>query len=150
MKRIFALLTIFLLALILSCTKNSDDALVEVATKFPVPDWATDDTGKYPATMTAVFALPVALAGDAGANDKLAAFVNETCRGVGVAVEVNNVNLFFVLIHGLPDETNKIAIRYYNSKTSYMYESHAALSFLADGNFGTAEHPQVLALTQLK
>jgi hypothetical protein len=134
----------------MGCTKNSTDSAPGGATKFPVPDWAADDTGKYPATMTAVFALPAALGGDAGTNDKLAAFVNETCRGLGVLVEVNNVKLYFVLIQGLPDETNKVAIRYYNSKTSYLYESQAALTFSADGTFGTAENPQMLALTQLR
>jgi hypothetical protein len=150
MKRISSVLYIFLMAAMLGCSKNSVDTPEQVATKFPVPNWKEDDTGKYPATMTAVFSLPVTLAGSATENDKLAAFVNEECRGVGVIVESNNLKLFFVLIQGMPEETNNITIRYYSNKTSYMYESKSALTFLADGVYGTAENPKILALTQLK
>ena len=150
MKRISLPLYIFLIAATLGCSKNSVDTPEKVATKFPVPNWKADDTGKYPATMTAVFTLPVTLAGGSTENDKLAAFVNDECRGVGVTVEVNNLNLFFVLIQGLPEETNKITIKYYSSKTSYMYESKSALTFLADGIYGTAENPKIAELTQLK
>ena len=150
MKRISSALYIFLIAATLGCSKKSVDTPEEVATKFPVPNWKADDTGKYPATMTAVFTLPVTLAGSSTENDKLAVFVNDECRGVGVIVEVNNQNLFFVLIQGLPEETNKITIKYYSNKTSYMYESRSALTFLADSIYGTAENPKILALTQLK
>lgn len=150
MKRTSSALYIFLIAATIGCSKNSDNTTEEVATKFPVPNWKADDTGKYPATMTAVFNLPVTLAGSSTENDKLAAFVNAECRGVGVIVAVNNLNLFFVLIQGLPEETNKITFRYYSSKTSYMYESKSALTFLADGIFGTAENPTLLDLFQLK
>ena len=144
------MLYIFLLAATMGCSKNSVDTPEEIATKFPVPNWKTDDKGKYPATMTAVVTLPATLAGSSTENDKLAAFVNDECRGVGVIVKLNNMNLFFVLIQGLPEETKKITMRYYSNKTSYMYESLPALTFLADGIYGTAENPQVLELTQLK
>jgi hypothetical protein len=150
MKRVSPLLYIFLLAVTLGCSKNSPEIKEEIATKFPVPNWKTDDTGKYPATMTAVFTLPATLAGNLMENDKLAAFVNDECRGVGVIVENNSLKLFFVLIQGLPEETNKIIIRYYSNKTSYLYESQPALTFLADGIHGTAENPKILELTQLK
>ncbi|MEP7375100.1 MAG: hypothetical protein ABI675_17005 [Chitinophagaceae bacterium] len=150
MKWISSVLHIFLIAATLGCSKNSVDTPEQAATKFPVPNWKADDTGKYPATMTAVFTLPATLAGSSMENDKMAAFVNDECRGVGVIVESNNLKLFFVLIQGLPEEANKITIRYYNNKTSYMYESQSALTFLADDIYGTAENPKMLALTQLK
>jgi len=150
MKRIPSALYIFLIAATIGCSKNSVDTPEEVATKFPVPNWKADDTGKYPATMTAVFALPQTLASGFTKNDKLAAFVNDECRGVGVIVEVNSLSLFFVMIQGLPEETNKITIRYYSNKTSYMYESRSALTFWADDIYGTAETPKILELTQLK
>ena len=89
------MLYVFLVAATLSCSKNSVDTPEKVATKFPAPNWKADDTGKYPATMTAVFTLPVTLVGGSTENDKLAAFVNDECRGVGVVVGVNNLNLFF-------------------------------------------------------
>jgi len=150
MKRITSALYIFLIASTLGCSKKSDDLPEQAATKFPVPTWKEDDTGKYPATMTAVFALPVTLADGSTENDKLAAFVDDECRGVGTIVEVNSQKLFFVLIQGLPEETKNINIRYYSNKTSYMYESKSALTFLADGVFGTAENPKILELIQLK
>ncbi len=150
MKRISSVLYIFLVAATLGCSKNPADIQEEAATKFPVPNWKTDDTGKYPATMSAVFTLPATLAGSSMENDKLAAFVNDECRGVGVIVENNNQKLFFVLIQGLPEETNKITIKYYSNKTSFMYESRSALTFLADGIYGTAENPKIPELTQLK
>jgi|SRR5688572_17668348 len=149
MKRISSALYIFLILTTFGCSKNPDDLHEQAATKFPIPEWKADDTGKYPATMTAVFSLPVTLAGGSADNDKLAAFINDECRGVGFIVDVNNRDLFFVLIQGLPEETNNITIRYHSNKTSYMYESRAALTFLADGVFGTAENPQILALTQI-
>ena len=150
MKRISSALYIFLIAATIGCSKNPDNTTEEVATKFPVPTWKADDTGKYPATMTAVFNLPPTLASGFTKNDKLAAFVNDECRGVGAIVEVNNLNLFFVLIQGLPEETNKISIRYYSDRTSFMYESRFALTFLADDIYGTAENPKILEFTQLK
>ena len=150
MKKISFAIYILLVAVTLGCSKNSDDVPEQEATKFPPPTWKEDDTGKYPATMTAVFALPAALAGSSTANDKLASFINEECRGVGTIVEANNLKLFFVLIQGLPEETNNITIKYYCNKTSYMYQSQSALTFLADGVSGTAENPKILELTQLK
>lgn len=151
MKSISLALYIFLIAAILGCSKKSAvDAPEEVATKFPVPTWKADNTGKYPATMTAVITLPVTLAGGVMENDKLAAFVNDECRGVGAIVKVDNLNLFFVLIQGLAEETNKITFRYYSNKTSYMYESQPALTFLADAIYGTAANPKMLEFKQLK
>jgi len=150
MNRILSAIYILLIAGSLGCSKDKVDAPEQVATKFPPPAWKEDDTGKYPATMTAVLTLPLTLAGSSMENDKLAAFVNNECRGVGTIVEVNDLKLFFVLIQGLPDETSNITIRYYCNKTSYMYESQSALTFLADDVFGTAENPKILKLTQLK
>ena len=139
-----------MVATILGCSKNPVNAPVEVATKFPEPTWIADNNGKYQATMTAVVALPVALAAGSLENDKLAAFVNDECRGVGVMVKVNNQNLYFVLIRGLPEETSNITIRYYSSTTAYMYESKSAFAYLIDAVYGTAENSKILALTQLK
>ena len=150
MKRISTVIYVLLIVVTLGCGKNRVNTPVAVATKFPEPTWKIDDTGKYPATMTAVFKLPVTFVSSALESDKLAAFINDECRGVGVIVKVNNLNLFFVLIQGLPEETNKITIRYYSSKTSYMYESQSALTFSADAIYGTAENPKTLELTQLK
>jgi len=150
MKTVSSAIYIFLISATLGCSKNSDDQAEQTATKFPAPTWKEDDTGKYPATMTAVFTLPTALAVSSMENDKLAAFINDECRGVGIIVDVNDVKLFFVLIQGLPEETSNITVRYYSNKTSYMYEAQSALTFLADGVHGTVENPKIPELTQLK
>jgi hypothetical protein len=150
MKSISSVLYIFLMVATLSCAKKPVDTPEQVATKFADPTWKADDTGKYPATMTAVIALPETLAGTATENDKLAAFINDECRGVGDIVKVNDRNLFFVLIQGLPDETNNITFKYYSSKTAYMYGSRPAVTFLVDAIYGTAENPETLEFTQLK
>ncbi len=150
MKRITSVMYIFLMVVIFSCGKTPVDTPKELPKKFPVPTWKADDTGKYPATMTAVLNLPAALSTDALDNDLLAAFVNGECRGVGVVVKYNNANLYFVLIQGFNDETNKVTFKYYSNKTSYMFESQSSINFLADDIFGTAENPKTLVYTQLK
>jgi hypothetical protein len=150
MKKISAILFISLVLATFGCSKKSADIPVQEVATFPAPDWKADDTGKYPATMTAVLALPAALVAGAMENDKLAAFINDECRGVGVLVKVDKQNLFFVLIQGLADETNKITIRYYSNKTAYMYKSEPVITFSADATYGTAADPQIVALTQVK
>lgn len=150
MKRILSAVYILLMLAALGCSKSPVEIKPAEPAKFPEPNWKVDETGKYPVTMTAVFNLPVTLAGSVQENDKLAAFINDECRGVGVIVKVNDQNLFFVLIQGLPEETNNIIIKYYSNKTSYMYQSQPILTFLADGNYGTAENPKIVELTQLK
>jgi hypothetical protein len=151
MKRMVSVLCFFLLAAAYGCSKKAATATPEIAaTKFPAPAWKEDKTGKYPATMTAVVTLPVTLAGSVTANDELAAFVNGECRGVGSLEKANNRDVFFILIQGLPAETSPIKFKYYNNKTSYMYETNAALNFLIDDIYGTAQNPKVLEFTQLK
>jgi hypothetical protein len=134
---------------ILSCSKN-ENTPEEAATKFPAPTWRVDNTGQYPATMTSVVALPATLAGDVMENDQLAAFINGECRGVGVLEKVNNLHLFFVMIHGMSDETSNVKFKYYSSKSSYMYESNEPINFLIDAIYGTAQNPKTLELSQSK
>ena len=150
MKKILSIMSIVLVVTMLGCAKESTDPQNEPATKFPPPSWKADETGKYPATMTAVISLPVLLAPTAMENDHLAAFIGDECRGVGVVVEVNSQNLFFVLIQGLPEESGKITFKYYSNKTSYMYESRSTLNFLVDVVYGTAVNPKTIELEQLK
>jgi hypothetical protein len=151
MKKLTRVLCVFLLVATFGCSKNGTTTSTEVAaTKFPVPAWKEDNTGKYPATMTSVVTLPPTLSSNVFENDHLAAFVNGECRGVGVLEKVNNLNVFFVMIQGLPDESSKVKFKYYSSKTSYMYETHAPITFLIDGIYGTAQNPKTLELIQLK
>ena len=139
-----------LLTASLSCSKTENTTPDVPGTKFSAPDWKQDTTGRYPASMTAVLALPGSLAVAVVESDQMAAFVNDECRGLGTMETVNNKSLFFVMIHGMPDETSKIKFKYYSSKTSYMYESKDTLNFLIDAVYGTAQNPKTLQLSQLK
>jgi hypothetical protein len=150
MKWIKSMLCIFFLVATLGCSKNKSADQDESGTKFQAPQWRADTTGKYPATMTAVFVLPAALAGNLTANDQLAAFINGECRGVAALEKLSDVNLFFIMIRGLPDESSSVKFKYYSSKTSYMYESNDAINFLIDAIYGTAQNPKTLELSQLK
>jgi hypothetical protein len=149
MKWITLALCGFLLMVTLGCSKK-ETAPEEVATKFPAPEWKEDNTGKYPASMTSVVALPLTLAGSLTEKDQLAAFVNGECRGVGALEKVSNLDLFFVMIHGMPDEASPVKFKFYSSKTAYMYESDTTINFLVDAVFGTAQNPKTLKLSQLK
>lgn len=150
MKKTLSALAITVLLAITGCGKESVKTPEVAATKFPPPAWKADETGKYPATMTAVISLPVPLAGTALETDPVAAFIGDECRGVGVIVNVNSKPLYFVLIQGLPEESTKISFKYYSNKTSYMYESRSPLNFLVDAVYGTATDPKIIELDQLK
>ena len=150
MKSITLLLCIFLPVIIAGCSKKGGTDQDKSATKFAAPQWKSDTTGKYPATMTSVLALPAGMVSNLTANDQLGAFINGECRGVASLEKVGDADLFFIMIHGLPDESGSIKFKYYSSKTCYMYESNDALNFLIDAVYGTAQNPKTLALSQLK
>jgi hypothetical protein len=134
----------------MGCSKSENNAPEPPGTKFTAPEWKQDTSGRYPASMTAVLALPNSLAAAVLESDQLAAFVNDECRGIGTVEKVNTQNLFFVMIHGMPDETSKVKFKYYSTKTSFMYESKDTLNFLIDAVYGTAQNPKTLQLSQLK
>jgi hypothetical protein len=150
MKWFTSTLFAFLLVAALSCSKGGGSSPEEAGKKFPAPQWKEDITGKYAASMTSVVALPASLAGNLQQKDELAAFINEECRGVGTIEKVNNVDLFFIMIHGLPDESSSIKFKYYSVKTSYMYESSTTINFLIDAVYGTAQNPKTLELVPVK
>lgn len=150
MKLIMPIVTLLMLLAITGCSKTSEIKPEETLTKFAAPDWRTNETGKYSASMTAVVSLPIALNSKMSEGDQLAAFVNDECRGTGVLVKIDSSNIFFVLIQGQPDEQSKVKFKYYSTKTAFMYESQNPLNFLVDALYGTAQKPKALDLIQLK
>ncbi len=150
MKLIMPIVTVLMLLAMAGCSKTTEVKPEETLTKFPLPDWKADATGKYSSSMTAVVSLPLNLYTSLSDGDKLAAFVNDECRGTGIIVKVDGSNLFFVLIQGLPDEQSKVKFKYYSTKTSYMYETPGVLNFLVDYVYGTAEKPKTLDLSPVK
>ena len=141
---------VIVVILLLGCKKTAEVSPTETFTKFQPPAWQVDESGKYPYSMTAVVALPTNLSKQISEGDQLGAFVNNECRGKGEAVKVGSDKVFFVLIRGLADEQSSITFKYYSATTSYMYASQPSLTFLVDDVYGTASHPKVLELTQLK
>lgn len=137
----------FVFCLLEGCSKK--DNTMSYPT-FSSPDWIIDASGKYPVSMTAVVSLPDNLRSSLQSGDKLGAFVNDECRGLGVIVNVNNTSVFYVLVHGTAAEQSRIMFKYYNVKTSYMYMTSDFLTFTVDENYGTADSPQVLDLQQIK
>ena len=150
MKATVQFLWMLLLIGTISCRKEKETATKEEFTKFPPPAWKVDETGKYPASMTAVVSLPASLQPAATETDQLAAFVNDECRGLGVRVNLDAGAVYFVLIRGLADEQSPVVFKYYNSKSSYLYQTAPVLHFLVDDVYGTAQNPKLLALSPVK
>jgi hypothetical protein len=149
MRTVAYVLCLLLSIAVTSCKKESAEQQ-EVYPKFPPPTWKEDDSGRYPASMTAVVSLPLSFRADFSKNDQLAAFVNDECRGVGALVELDTASVYFVLIRGLADEQSPVMFKYYNVKSSYLYQTSSAVNFLVDKVYGTAQNPQVLELTPVK
>jgi hypothetical protein len=134
-----------------SCGKTAERKPdTEVLTQHPLPDWKTDQSGKYPVSMTAVLNLPAKLKEGQSEGDMLAAFIDGECRGQGINVQMDSLKLFFVLINGTASEQSKIQFRYFSKKTSYLYQTGATVDFKVDDNYGTAEKPMSLELVPVR
>ncbi len=120
-----------------SCKKDD-----EKYPRYESPSW-TVEAGNYQINMTAVLDLPPFIKPYAGADDKLAAFVDGTCRGVGTIVD----QYFYIVIKGSPEEQSRVTFQYYNARNRYLYEARDYLDFEANLVFGTSDDPEVLPLT---
>lgn len=114
--------------------------------KVPAPTWTVDQTGQYPASMTAVVRVPDNLQENVQKADQIGAFIGDECRGKGQLVVAGENKLFFILIHGTASEQSRISFKYYSSLKSYLYQTDVFLDFTVDGNFGTADNPIILGL----
>ena len=144
MKKIISAFILILLCIGISNCKK------ERFTKFPTPSWQTMHPEKYPASMTAVVRLSDELNRKLSVNDKMAAFIDEECRGAGQMVVSDSGSVFFVLVHGAPSENDPVVFKYYSSRTSYMYTSQDTLNFEIDGNYGTVDRPKMLHMKVVK
>lgn len=128
-------------AFMTSCKKH------HTAPEVPPPSWSVDTSGKYPATMTAVVAPPQDMDPYVTTSDEIGAFVGTDCRGIGRVITLNHENMFFIMIHGTASEQSMISFQYYRSWDKHLYKTGPVLNFAADGNFGTADAPEILYLT---
>lgn len=154
MKTLYLLFGLWLLAGAAGCRKEAGESPAiereEKRATFPPPAWKEDETGRYPATMTAVVTLPDALQSHTSDRDQLAAFISDECRGVGLKDTIAGKLVYFIMIRGLADEQNKIVFKYYHGKTGYLYQTAPDLSFLIDAVYGTAQQPKQLQLIAVK
>jgi hypothetical protein len=135
MKKRIGLTVLAALLITAACRKENSSPRV------PQPSWQTDQSGKYPVTMSAVVQLPADLAKHMQSSDQLGAFVGEECRGTGTVVALDTTQVFFLLIHGTAAEQSQIQFKYYSAWASRLYETKPFLSFQADGHYGTVDTP---------
>jgi hypothetical protein len=140
------LIAFLLVAIILSISVAISSCRKDKGATAP-PDWKEDATGKYPVSMTAVVQLPQKLVSNIHPADKIAAFINDECRGVGVQVNIrDSVPVFYIMIHGTSSEQQKIGFKYYSARNSYLYTTNYFLDFAPDDNYGTIDKPAMLDL----
>ncbi|WP_455586609.1 hypothetical protein [Bacteroides sp.] len=108
-------------------------------------------SGKYPLKMTAVVALPSKITPYYQANDKLAAFVGNDCRGIGKLItnEYGEV-VFFMEIIGSNTPDQIVHFKYYSTRNSYMYEDATDVTFEAFSQYGTEDNAIVLNLKNME
>ncbi|WP_455586537.1 hypothetical protein [Bacteroides sp.] len=141
MKKISQSILIIALCILGVCMNSCNED--ETFTVFPTPVWRVESNPDYSVSMTATVVLPANLAAYAQADDQMAAFVGDECRGVAYLVD----NTFYLLIKGSPGEQSQISIRYYSARNQYMYTTGAVITFEADGVYGTTDDPVTLPLS---
>lgn len=141
---------IFLVALMVvalgSCSEDE-----ETFTTWPEPAWTVSSPEMLPNSFTAVVAIPQNLNIYASDNDKLAAFINDECRGVGNLIkdEITGKRVYFLTIRANDTESGAVTFRYYNAQLAYLYQAESSISFEADGTYGSYDAPIVLDLQNL-
>lgn len=144
MKNYFVVIAVFLSLGMGSCKKH------HTLPRAAAPEWTVDNAGKYPESMTVVVQVPDNLRPYILKTDQIGAFVGDECRGTGIWVHSGSVSAFFILIHGTSAEQSKVSFKYYASWRSNIYQTDAFLDFSVDGNYGTADEPEVLDLKAVK
>lgn len=113
--------------------------------KYDNPAWVSvNPVGDYAYTMTVTFELPTVLKVTASADDMIAAFVGDECRGVASMSD----GVFLLDVLGMGNEQSPVTFRYWCSKTQYMYESLASIPFTSDFIYGVIDEPKMFNCKQ--
>jgi len=146
MQKTSVLFLMVMISSIFSCSKEK-----LTYSTYPSPTWVITSIEDLPHSFTAILSLPKDIANYASEEDKIAAFIGDECRGVGNLVVSSDGEswVYYVTVRGADDENKEILFRYYNSKLSYLYESHNEVVFQIDGYYGTYDSPQELLLSQI-
>lgn len=147
MNNIFKpILAALILIMAFGCKKDKGDS----HRRFTAPDWAISETGAYPYSMTVVVKVPEEIKQIVTESDKTGAFINNECRGVGVLVKANDSYVIFVQVRGTASEQGKVYFRFYDSGTSYLYQTDGAIDYGVDEIYGTVDQPALLSLVQVE
>ncbi|MEG1685947.1 MAG: hypothetical protein RR319_08420 [Bacteroides sp.] len=109
----------------------------------PVPEWTVPDPYVYPTSMTAVIRLTPFLEKQMTDNDKMAAFINQECRGVATIEKSNsNISTFFLQIKAKDNEIGKVVLRYYSAKNHLLLSTDPNdLPYEVNKKYGTISEP---------
>ena len=102
--------------------------------------------GCHPLKMTAVVEIDGDQVKDISQNDKLAAFVDDECRGIGTFVENNGRKMFEVEINGSLGSHEKLNFKYYNASLKYLYTSVNSFDFIPESSLGNTNTPELIEL----
>ncbi|MCR5496635.1 MAG: hypothetical protein K6F48_02240 [Paludibacteraceae bacterium] len=126
--------------------QDTSAVIVPTGNTFENPGWKSVATaGNYAYTMTVVFELPAELQSKASANDLMAAFVGDECRGVGKAID----GKFLLSVIGTGEETDNVTFRYWNAENHYLYEYLVSVPFSSDRIYGVVDNPKKFVCKQL-
>lgn len=115
------------------------------------PLWTVADTTDLESTMTVTGVLPTSLATQADTADLVAAFCNDVCWGTTAIQWVGKQPYFFLFInrpHSVNSEQQvDLTLRYYSTRTRYIYVAPSAFTFSIDAQLGTIASPVVPSFT---
>ena len=106
--------------------------------------------GKHPLKMTATFCMDADFARGAAEGDLVAAFVGDECRGVATSlVTADGTRVYCMEINGSVSGDERVKMKYYSARKSYLYETEGTFRFAADMVYGTEEAPKQLVLVHV-
>ncbi|MGN0187584.1 MAG: hypothetical protein ACI392_07570 [Paludibacteraceae bacterium] len=141
-KIVMLQVTVLLAVTMAACHKK------ETITRYDNPQWAFTDTVSYTYIgATAVISLPDNLQPYIDADDQMAVFVDNVCRGVAnLDLENGLFNISIPLADANEEPT--AYIRYWSSRTGYIYQSETFV--ITSGSIiGTTAQPHQIILTVL-
>lgn len=108
------------------------------------PDWKAVDNASHQYSMTAIIRLSDFLIQFAHPDDRLAAFIDNECRGVATGESVNGVTLYFLYIKGNSAD-HPVSLKYYSAANKRIYELDKVYKFVQNAIHGTTVEPDVVA-----
>ena len=118
------------------------------------PDWAVNGSD-YESTMNVIAMLDFAGTPCDDADDMVAAFIGNECRGVGYAKYNSRYDSYFILLNisgNRADDGKPITLRAYDASTGIVYsfvESTPALTFSQNKVLGTYAEPVLISTSDL-